>query len=83
MVSTCRKMSSWAASTLVRVVRDLNVYMDGKIPPADVLDSYTLSLELVHRDTFCPLSSEIDIQQKFLQQHSAPIIIFTNVVVYK
>ncbi len=47
---TYNTSSSWAVSTLVRVVRDLNVYMDGRIPPADVLDSYTLSLELVHRD---------------------------------
>lgn len=43
-------MSAWAISTHLRVVRDLNVYMDGRIPPADVLNSYTLSLELVHRD---------------------------------
>ena len=42
--------SSWAVSSLVRIIRDLDVYRDGRMPPPDVLDSYKLSLELVQRD---------------------------------
>ena len=43
-------MNTWAISTLIRVIRDLDIYLNGRIPPADVLDSHSLSLELVHRD---------------------------------
>ena len=50
MNSLFTAMSVKAITTLGGVIRDLNVYMDGRIPPADVLDCYTLSIELVHRD---------------------------------
>lgn len=46
----CKMSSGWAISSLVRVIRDLEVYRDGRTPPPDVLDSYKLSLELVQRD---------------------------------
>ena len=43
-------MSEWIASTLLRVIRDLDVFQDGRTVPIDVLDVYSLSVELVYRE---------------------------------
>ena len=43
-------MSSWAIDSLRSVVRDLDVFQDGRSIPLDLFDSFILSLELVHRD---------------------------------
>ena len=43
-------MSAWAISTLTRLVRDLDVFRDGRSLSADVLDAYEVSLELVYRE---------------------------------
>lgn len=43
-------MSEWAISTLRRIIRDLDVYQDGRHMTDDALDSFIVSLELVYRD---------------------------------
>ena len=43
-------MSDWALRTLRRIVRDLDVYEDGRLIAEDVLDSFVVFLELVYRD---------------------------------
>ena len=43
-------MSEWIASTLLRVIRDLDVFQDGRTVPIDVLDAYSISVELVYRE---------------------------------
>ena len=43
-------MSSWATRTLRRVATDLRSYQDGRRIPLDVVDAFTISLELVYRD---------------------------------
>ena len=54
-------MSSWAISTISRVINDLDVFRDGRTPSPDVLDAFGLSLELV----FC----ELIVEQTFNSNH--------------
>ena len=46
----CVKSLLGGLSRVLSVIRDLEVYRDGRTPPPDVLDSYKLSLELVQCD---------------------------------
>ena len=43
-------MSEWAINVLRRIVRDLNVYLDGRNVSESALDTFVVSLELVYRD---------------------------------
>ena len=43
-------MSKWAINVLRRIVRDLNVYRDGRNVSESALDTFVVSLELVYRD---------------------------------
>ena len=43
-------MSEWAVNVLRRIVRDFDVYLDGRNIPESALDTFVVSLELVYRD---------------------------------
>ena len=47
---TLNNVSSWATRTLRRVATDLRSCQDGRRIPLDVVDAFTISLELVYRD---------------------------------
>ena len=44
------EVSSWAIRTLRRVATDLRSYQDGRRIPLDVVDAFTISLELVYQE---------------------------------
>ena len=57
-------MSVWALNTLQKVIRDLDVYHDGRQITGDTLEAFTciVALELVYRDLIAQqaLGSAVD-----------------------
>ena len=43
-------MTDWAKSTFLRIACDLDVFRDGRMVPLDVLDAYTVAVELAFRE---------------------------------
>ncbi len=43
-------MTSWAISSVFRIISDLDVYRDGRSLSSDAIDAWCLSLELVFRE---------------------------------